>query len=247
MEATRPENLKKTLVFPVTAYKKENGFLAIVSYNWNTDELLVCSKSVNSGEFVGMIKEALDALGDGTKEKLKAYARDNKCSLVFECVNQDKDPHIIRYAENKLYLLDIVDNSFYMNRKPYAEVQQVAADIGLTCKSVSYVFETWEDLYAFVKEQEKSDAIRYEGWVFEDANGFMVKYKSRFYRFWKQMRAVKEAMEMGHTLKKTFTNEAEVRIYNLMKQLYMEGKLEDMSIIDVEEAYYALQDKQEEE
>ena len=61
------------------------------------------------------------------------------------------------------------------------------------------------------------------------------------------MRAVKQAMEMGHTLKKTFTNEAEVRIYNLMKQLYMEGKLEGMSIIDVEEAYYALQDKQEKE
>ena len=32
-----------------------------------------------------------------------------------------------------------------------------------------------------------------------------------------------------------------------MKQLYMEGKLEGMSIIDVEEAYYSLQDKQEKE
>lgn len=247
VEATRPENLKKTLVFPVTAYKKENGFLAMVSYDWNKEELMVCSKSVNTGEFVGMIKEALDLLGDGVKAKLKAFARDNNCSFVFECVNQDKDPHIIRYDKNVLFLLDIVENSFYMNRKPYAEVQQIATDMGLTCKSVSYVFETWEALYEFVKEQDRSDTIRYEGWVFEDANGFMVKYKSKFYRFWKQMRAVKQAMEMGHTLKKTFTNEAEVRIYNLMKQLYMEGKLEGMSIIDVEEAYYALQDKQEKE
>lgn len=247
VEATRPENLKKTLVFPVTAYKKENGFLAMVSYDWNKEDLMVCSKSVNTGEFVGMIKEALDSLGDGVKEKLKAFARENNCSFVFECVNQDKDPHIIRYDKNVLFLLDIVENSFYMNRKPYAEVRQIAADMGLTCKSVSSVFETWEALYDFVKEQDRSDTIRYEGWVFEDANGFMVKYKSRFYRFWKQMRAVKQAMEMGHTLKKTFTNEAEVRIYNLMKQLYMEGKLEGMSIIDVEEAYYSLQDKQEKE
>lgn len=246
VEATRPENLKKTLVFPVTAYKKENGFLAMVSYDWNKDELLVCSKSVNTGEFVGMIKEALDELGEDVKEKLKVYARDHGCTFVFECVNQDKDPHIIRYAKNELYLLEVVDNSFYFKRKSYAELQQLAKEMGLTCKSISYVFDTWEALYSFVKEQDRSDAIRYEGWVFEDANGFMVKYKSKFYRFWKQMRAVKQAMEMGHTLKKTFTNEAEVRIYNLMKQFYMEGKLERMSIIDVEEAYYALLDKQEE-
>lgn len=246
VEATRPENLKKTLVFPVTAYKKENGFLAMVSYDWNKEDLMVCSKSVNTGGFVGMIKDALDLLGDGVKEQLKTYTRDNRCSFVFECVNQDKDPHIIRYDKNVLFLLDIVDNSFYMNRKHYEEVRQIAADMGLTCKSVSYVFETWEALYDFVKEQDRSDAIRYEGWVFEDANGFMVKYKSRFYRFWKQMRTVKQAIEMGHTLKKTFTNEAEVRIYNLMKQFYMEGKLEGMSIIDVEEAYYALQDTHEE-
>ena len=245
VEATRPENLKKTLVFPVTAYKKENGFLAMISYNWNTDELLVCSKSVNCGEFVGMINEALDDLGDEVKDKLKAYTRDNNCSFVFECVNQDKDPHIIRYDRNVLFLLDIVENSFYMSRKPYAEVRQISEDMGLNCKSVTNVFETWETLFEFVKEQDRSYVIHYEGWVFEDANGFMVKFKSKFYRFWKRMREIKQAMEAGHTLKKSFTNEAEVRIYNLMKQLYMEGKLEGMSIIDVEEAYYALQDKQE--
>lgn len=143
-----------------------------------------------------------------------------------------------------MYLIWTV--SVKRKRKSYAELQQLAKEMGLTCKLISYVFDTWEALYSFVKEQDRSDAIRYEGWVFEDANGFMVKYKSKFYRFWKQMRTVKQAMEMGHTLKKTFTNEAGVRIYNLMKQFYMEGKLERLSIIDVVEAYYALQDKQEE-
>ena len=41
-ESWKSEQLKKILVFPVTAYKKENGFLALISYNWNTDELLIC-------------------------------------------------------------------------------------------------------------------------------------------------------------------------------------------------------------
>ena len=208
VEATRSEALKQNLVFPVYAYKKENGFLAMVSYNWNSDELLVCSKSTNSGDYAAMIREQLDILGDKVKARIKDFVKANNCTLVFECVNMDKDPHIIKYNENHLYLLDIIKNSFNTERTAYSEIKNVAESIGLECKELAYTFESFAELYAFKKEQDKSDDIRYEGWVFEDSNGFMVKYKTKFYKFWKVMRAIKNDMENGRTLKKNFVNEA---------------------------------------
>lgn len=242
VEATRTEALKKNLVFPVYAYKKENGFLAMVSYNWNDDELLICSKSTNSGDYVGMISEAVDKLGKLAKDAIKAYVKENNCTLVFECVNIEKDPHIIRYDGNHLYLLDIIKNSFATERTQFEEIKAVAGALGLECKELSYIFNTFDELNAFKKEQDRSLDIRYEGWVFEDSNGFMVKYKTRFYKFWKMMRAIKYDMEQGHRLKKNFNTEDDVRVYNVMKDLYMEGRLEKLSILDIQDIYYSKHD-----
>ena len=73
--------------------------------------------------------------------------------------------------------------------------------------------------------------------VFEDANGFMVKYKTRFYKFWKQMRAVKERLQQGNNVKKIFTTENEVRVFNILKSIEPD-RLKEMSIIDIEDIFY---------
>ena len=52
------------------------------------------------------------------------------------------------------------------------------------------------------------------------------------------MRAVKERLQQGNNVKKIFSSEDEVRVFNLLKTLNAENKLKDMSIIDVEEMYY---------
>ena len=82
------------------------------------------------------------------------------------------------------------------------------------------------DFYNYYKQQAG------EGWVFEDANGFMVKYKTRFYKFWKQMRAVKERLQQGNNVKKIFTTENEVRVFNILKSIEPD-KLKELSIIDI--------------
>ena len=238
VESTESKNLKKNLVFPVKAYKKENGFLAMVSYNWNTDELLVCSKSTNEGDYVEYIKEQLRCMTSDKTTAIKDYCKENNCTMVFECVDYYKDPHIIKYRFNHLFLLDIIENDFGFKKKPYDELVSVAESIGLEVKDLAYTFNTWEELYAFKKQQDVSYEIQYEGWVFEDANGFMTKYKTRFYKFWKQMRAVKERLQQGNNIKKIFSTEDEVRVFNLLKTLNAENKLADMSIIDVEDIYY---------
>ena len=238
LDFVKSENLKKNLVFPVTAYKKENGFLALISYNWNTDELLICSKSTNDGDFVGYIKQQLESMPKIRRNTIKQYCKENNCTLVCECGDINNDPHIIKYQKNHLFLLDIVENEFEFKKSNYNEVVKVADYLGLEVKQVAYTFNCWEELYAFKKSQDSSYDIQYEGWVFEDANGFMVKYKTRFYKFWKQMRAVKEKLQQGNNVKKIFSSEDEVRVFNLLKTLNAENKLQDMSIIDIEDIYY---------
>lgn len=237
-ECWKSEQLKKILVFPVRAFKKENGFLAMVSWNWNTNDLLICSKSTNEGDFVELIKDQLYKLSAKQLINLKHYLQENNYTLVFECVDIEKDPHIIDYDKNKLILLDIIENSFNTNKLSYSEVVSIAENIGLDYKELEYTFNTWEELYKFKKQQDESYTTQHEGWVFEDSNGFMVKYKTRFYKFWKQMRAVKERLQQGNNVKKIFSSENEVRVFNLLKKLNEENKLQDMSIIDVENVFY---------
>ena len=231
------EQLKKILKFPVKAFRKENGFLAMVSWNWNKNDLLICSKSTNEGEFVELIKDQLYKLSKLRLINLKSYLKKHNCTLVFECIDKDNDPHIIKYDENRLVLLDVIRNSFDTLRLPLEDINFVSNLIGVECKQNEYIFNTWEELYAFKKLQDESYDIQHEGWVFEDANGFMVKYKTRFYKFWKQMRAVKERLQQGNNVKKIFTTENEVRVFNILKSIEPD-RLKEMSIIDIEDIFY---------
>ena len=52
--------LRDKLKVPVTAYVKENGFLAIVAYDYNHDDLFIASKSTTKGDYVEYIKEQLN-------------------------------------------------------------------------------------------------------------------------------------------------------------------------------------------
>lgn len=237
LDETKSENLKKNLKFPVVAYKKYNGFLAMVSWNWNKKDLLVCSKSTNEGEFVELIKNQLNKLSRLRLINLKHYLQVHNCTLIFECIDKDNDPHIIKYDENKLVLLDVIRNNFDTLKLPFEDINFVSNLIGIESKQKEYVFNTWEELYAFKKQQDESYDTQHEGWVFEDANGFMVKYKTRFYKFWKQMRAVKERLQNGNNVKKIFTTENEVRVFNILKSIEPE-KLKEMSIIDIEDIFY---------
>ena len=234
------EQLKKILNFPVKAYRKENGFLALISYNWNTDELLVCSKSTNDGDYVGYIRQQLEKKTEEELNKMKEYLKISGTTLVFECVDIVNDPHIIKYNESGLYLLDEIKNSFVFEKTTYDKLQNIAKSLNFKCKQLEYIFNTWDELYAFKKQQDSSYDIRHEGWVFEDVKGFMVKYKTRYYKFWKMMRGVKENIIKGAAVKKTFTSEDEVRVYTLLRELGSE-KLQNLSMIEIEDMYYGQQ------
>lgn len=195
----RPETkfdfLKFNLAFPVTAYVKENGFLAMVSYDEASNAFRVCSKSTPEGPFADM---ASDAFVHRVKNiyQLLEYLKAEDCTLVFECVDMERDPHIIEYDHSELFLLDIIKNDMEYSKKPYSEVVRIANEFGFVPKTKAFELRDWnefKDWYTEIMDEDYLyDGKHIEGFVVEDANGFMIKFKLNFYTFWKHMRSMAE-------------------------------------------------------
>ena len=240
--STQWRNLEKKLVFPVTAYLKENGFLGIVSV-WN-DQLFVASKSTNQGDYALNFQHILNTHVDC--DKLKEYLKKNNCSAIFECVDPFKDPHIIEYVNEKVVLLDIVQNDFSDTFKSYDEVFNLAKEIGCKPKEMCKIFNTFEELKSFVEAFDKDDKNEIEGFVFVDQNNFMLKYKTPFYKFWKEMRKMKEYINKGSNKEYCSTKTSLPGQYKLMHELFSfmtnikrSGvDLDTLSIIDIRNMYY---------
>lgn len=192
---TKFEMLQHKFAFPVTAYLKENGFLGIVSYNDETDDLFVTTKSSPNGDFAVWLKEMLETkTTKETRDRMKNFTKENDVSFVFECVDMVHDPHIIDYPESRLVLLDIVYNDMKYRKFGFEEMCAVADELGLEYKEKAYVLETWQEFFdwyhAVLNEDYLYNGQHIEGFVLEDVNGFMTKLKLNYYNFWKFMRSI---------------------------------------------------------
>ena len=205
--------LKSRLKFPVNAYVKENGFLGIVSYDYNNDDLFIASKSTNKGDYVEYFKKLLDPYRQvildwyrrgrlqAAINQDKAYTDDDidmtPVSLVFEVIDKDNDPHIIKYGNSKIVLLDMISNTLQFKALPYDHLKRVADVIGCPVKELAYTIKDWDefrDLYTRAQDEDfKYNGNYIEGFVFVDQNGFMTKLKTGYYTFWKFMRGVADA------------------------------------------------------
>lgn len=280
-ETTEPAYMKQHIKWPLIGYKKENGFLGIVSkYN---GKVRFFTKSSDSGDYVNWFigclcdnynllndlclqrlcglqrysdiynrylqlnldadgtsyRLALGKLRDRLKEKLSPILQEGY-SYVFECVDKDNDPHIIKYKENNVYLLQVFKNQLKTEHVSWKELNKIADNLCVPCKSQQLRFNTWEE---FEEWKDKFSTgvtqwdCKHEGYVLEDRNGFQVKFKSRFYNFWKQLRGVKDALAGGRTNKKSYKTKEEIQVVKLMEELGRD-KLKKMSIIDVEDMFY---------
>ena len=193
------QNLNYKFKFPVTAYVKENGFLGIVGWNSEADDLLISSKSTPVGDFANYFKTLLYKIySEKAINKMKAYIKENNVSFVFECCDMENDPHIIEYPESKVVLLDVIKNQIEFEKLPYDELTELANNMGFVLKEKAYVLNTWEDFYDWYNEVIDED-YKYrdqfiEGFVIEDSNGYMTKLKLHYYNFWKKLRRVAESV-----------------------------------------------------
>lgn len=196
--------MRNLFQFPVTAYVKENGFLGLAAYNEEDDSLFITTKSSPEGDYAVWLREDMNRLlGEDKLEKIKQFSKENDVTFVFECVDMDRDPHIIEYPESRIYLLDIVRNKVSFEKLPYDELMTVAQTIGLTYKEKAYELGSWQEFFDWYHEVLEED-YRYngrlvEGFVVEDSAGFMVKLKLTYYNFWKFMRSIAhETVKKGY-------------------------------------------------
>lgn len=220
---TELASLKEKLVFPIKAYLKENGFLGIVSYL--NDDLFVASKSTNKGEYVEYFKVLLEPYREKLLELFRNKTLEN-VSLVFEVIDIDNDPHIIKYDKSQIVLLDIIENSIEFKKFKYEQIQEIANMLGCKVKELAYTLNNWDEfrsVYLATQDYEyKYNDSFIEGFVFEDSTGFMVKVKTEYYNEWKKLRMVSVMVLKCGYLRKTgmLTSDLENYFYGFLKDIY---------------------------
>lgn len=186
--ATYEDNCKpvEEFVYPVTLYKKENGFLGIMS---GLDEKtpFLASKSTNCGDFKDIFEEILTKeIGQSMVNAAANYLYRNNLTAVFEVIDPVRDPHIVEYDKSTVYLLALVENEIEFKQRPYFELKWFADLLQVKYKGIMHRVYSVEVLNEFLTENESKEEL--EGFVLEDANGYMAKYKTFWYRDWKRIR-----------------------------------------------------------
>ena len=193
----RPEtelnNLANTLSFPVEIRTKENGYLAILGVI--NDELVFASKSTTEGMHVDLFKNLFQKLPTSLQEEIKELLKRNSCSMMFEVISQE-DTHIIKYDQDHLYVLDMIQNTLDVNgkhidvsfsRERLAELDSILKKYDTQLISIVKTIQqvnTMDELNSIINKELNSHHES-EGFVLVDSNGFMTKFKGPYYNTWK--------------------------------------------------------------
>lgn len=171
----------------ITCFKKENGFLGLLSLV--NDELFFASKSTNEGDYVNYFKNIFYKSGIN-EENLKSYLKEHDVTLLFEVIDIDNDPHIIEYSKSQIILLDIIHNEYEFKKEPYEEVVNLATLIGCYSKTIYKEFDNIKEFHKWYLETTDENNFSHtdiEGVVVE-CDDYMTKLKFPYYNFWKFMR-----------------------------------------------------------
>ena len=206
---TSPELLSRNLVFPVSVYVKENGFLGIMSTDHEGNTIFATKSNIGGNDHAKWFEKNMrNIYGKDAIEKIRRFAYDNNVSFVFEVIDIKHDPHIIKYKKNECILLDIIKNDMKFEKYPYIEMCEVATDLGLEHKYLDTIIEDYNGLTRFIAKAtadnfvmttDRIDDKCIEGFVFEDKNGFMFKLKVPYYNEWKMLRGVaRQVLKSGN-------------------------------------------------
>lgn len=200
------------LQYPVTIYKKENGFLGILSWDHSKNELFISSKSSPTSDFSEIFKEILFDQCD--KESIIRYMSNTgqNHTLVFEVIDPVRDPHVIQYGKPEVILLDMIENTENFRLASDSLMKQAAKVMGCKTKQRITTFTDEASLLKFVNNkmsytQNLDEVYSYdwsEGYVLKDVCSEMVKIKLPFYRDVRYLREIfKSATSPGDFKKET--------------------------------------------
>lgn len=242
MSTTKINVLKNRFKFPIDVYVKYNGFLGVLGYNTETDSLLINSKSQLDGDYATIFKEVLEKTGVDL-DALKCFLRENKYSMVFEVIDPQKDPHIIKYDEPTVVLLDIIKNTIEFEKLDYTTLQVIGKRYGFKVKEKAITLKSSQEFfnwyYSVIQDGYKYQGQEIEGFVIEDKNNFMVKVKLNYYNEWKQLRGVLSSVKKKGCIRRTSSLSTKLSndFYNFCRE--NREKLPD-NIVEAREMFYNL-------
>lgn len=236
IKETELEHLIVKFKDKITCYKKENGYLGIMSLV--NGEIFIASKSTNKGDYAEWFRNIYEN-SDINKDKLEKYLKNNDVSLTFEVIDIKNDPHIIEYDKSKIILLDIIHNDYDFKKEPYEKVQELSKLINCECKTIYKEFDNVREFHKWYIENTDEDDLSkedIEGVVIE-GNGIMTKLKFPYYNFWKLMRRVKEQLLHNSNIKLSrLYNSTSNYFYAWLKEQNEEALKKD--IITLRKKYY---------
>lgn len=236
-EETDMNSLRKNLQFPVSVYQKENGYLGLVGYDKQTDEVIFSTKSVTTGDYVNWFIDILKRYK--IYSAVSQYVREHNVTMVFEVIDQEHDPHIIEYLNGKLVvLLDIVYNDINYRKYSYEEMSKVAGSLGILFHKIRVcILNDWYEFLEWYDGVSKFKDNDVEGYVIEDGKGFMVKIKTPYYQTWKLLRKIKETVERNRQVHTEWlSTDVQNYFYAFLKTLTTE-QLANKSIIELRNMY----------
>ena len=233
--------LKKFRGKRIKAYKKENGYLGLVSLVNN--EFFIASKSTNTGDYADWFRDIWGRL-DTDRDYIKAYLEKEDVTLVFEVIDPVRDPHIIKYDKEDAVLLDIVHNTWEFKKKDFEELSAFAERAGLTHKLVYREFENDREFFKWYTENTQEDDLSktdVEGVVIEcetePGHIYMTKVKFPYYLFWKSMRAVADKVRRGSDVRyASLWNPVSNYFYAWLKK--QDKEMLEKDIITLREKFY---------
>lgn len=249
---TKLDMLSSSMEFPAEAFVKYNGFLGMVSWDYEKNDFLIATKSSLVGEHAEWLKNDLyNCYSLQTLRDLENFIKANDVTFVFECCDTVHDRHIISYPSTQVVLLDIIYNQLEYKHYSYNDLTKIANTFGLVVKERAAVFTSWEEFFAWYNEVME-DGYEYhgvpvEGFVVTDANGFMVKIKTEYYRCWKKLRGVAQNVLKSGNFKYmgSLLTPEENYFYKFCMDIYKEKSKEDRLKIRADSAtnICALRDK----
>ena len=221
---------------PFLVSVKYNGYLGLLSYNPKTDDFFIATKSVDYGDYKDWFEKILK---DNSKltPRLKRFLKVNNATFVFEVIDPEHDSHIIEYDSKNLFLLDIIPNEFTFNPYQVELLEDVAKRFDFKTKRSMGIFR--DDHTLLKTDAQLSDQFNnVEGIVIKDCCNRMVKVKSEYYKYWKNIRSMLNRIVNG---KMSIDDVNNMNADNDTKDILLyafDNYYSDMSLIDFRKEYY---------
>ncbi|QCE33368.1 hypothetical protein FAI41_07105 [Acetobacteraceae bacterium] len=208
------EKIRNQFSYPVTARIKENGFLGLTGCD-DEHHLLLASRNYLTGPFAESFTEKVD---DTLGHKIFTLNEDFGVSCIFEVIDPVKFPNIIEYDQPALILLDVIYREEQFKKLPYEALEKIAEFLQVPYSKEIAVLHNDSEFMAFLKQAETQE---HAGYIFEDQNHFIVKYRTPYYQAWTLMNGVLQTILEGRN--KRFPSDL-LRLYRKYPNYFTEER-----------------------